>query len=603
MDHVLNETNQEAPVEAEKNPASIPWWMVIASGTATLIACGGWLKGIQRYLGFGDIDPKPVVAGFTGLAFVYLISALLDRRENLVRTKSAGVRWLLVHMAFCAGLISFGSWWFSSPLNPNRIPVAMVFGLSGIWIAMFGAGWVYRHQIPAWNAIALLSIAPVFFFANAVRSQGIDGVGRPMTGFTWQKKRIVIKELSLEDDSSKLENRVVDEAWRGESWPQYMGRNRDGVGSPMFDPSNISEKYMALQWEVPVGPSWSSCVVDEDLIYTQEVRDGHEHAIALNMKDGARRWSSKLSTMYQSALGGDGSRATPSIAGSYLVALSADGTLVCMDRFSGKEHWRHQILDEAESERLYHGACGSPLCIEDKVYVFPGSEKGKAILAYSLVSGELAHQGGDQRASYSSLSSIVLHGQPMILACGGEKTIAYSLDLRRIFFSHPFSNSDKTICSQPLVIDPEQGIFLLSAGYGVGSQCVQASPGESPNVAWKVKELWSNRKNLKTKFCSAVAHNGLLFGLNEGVLECVRAADGTRVWKDGRYGHGQLILCGSLLVLQCEDGSLAVVDAAEEFSERLLSAQLNGKTWNHPTWSRPFLLLRNDTKLRCLRIN
>src|SRR5438552_2397104 len=64
-----------------------------------------------------------------------------------------------------------------------------------------------------------------------------------------------------------------------------------------------------------------------------------------------------------------------------------------------------------------------------------------------------------------------------------------------------------------------------------------------------VVELWKNR-NLKSEFSNIVARDGFLYGLDDGILACLDIANGQRRWKDGRYGHGQLLLINDLLLVQ-----------------------------------------------------
>jgi outer membrane protein assembly factor BamB len=52
---------------------------------------------------------------------------------------------------------------------------------------------------------------------------------------------------------------------------------------------------------------------------------------------------------------------------------------------------------------------------------------------------------------------------------------------------------------------------------------------------------------MKSKFAHLYAHDGNLYGLDDGILACVNLADGAQRWKEGRYGHGQGLARGRSL--------------------------------------------------------
>jgi len=109
--------------------------------------------------------------------------------------------------------------------------------------------------------------------------------------------------------------------------------------------------------------------------------------------------------------------------------------------------------------------------------------------------------------------------------------------------------------------------------------------------------------NKKSEFSNIVARDGFIYGLDDGILACVDITTGDRKWKEGRYGHGQLILVDDLLLVQTEQGPIALVEAnPTEYREAARLSGLNAKTWNTPALAGEFLLIRNDQEAVCYQL-
>ena len=65
-------------------------------------------------------------------------------------------------------------------------------------------------------------------------------------------------------------------------------------------------------------------------------------------------------------------------------------------------------------------------------------------------------------------------------------------------------------------------------------------------------------------------HDGDAFGFDGNILSCIDLKDGTRQWKGGRYGNGQMVLLPDqdLLLVLTEEGELALVGATTDQFKR-----------------------------------
>jgi hypothetical protein len=141
----------------------------------------------------------------------------------------------------------------------------------------------------------------------------------------------------------------------------------------------------------------------------------------------------------------------------------------------------------------------------------------------------------------------------------------------------------------------------MTATGGIGARRLTLSHGAD---GWNVKERWTSNA-LKPYFNDYVIHKGHAYGFDGNILASVDVADGTRKWKGGRYGSGQLILLAEqdLLLVLAEEGELALVSATpDRFIEIARVPAIEGKTWNHPVLVGDVLLVRNGEEMAAFRL-
>lgn len=123
-------------------------------------------------------------------------------------------------------------------------------------------------------------------------------------------------------------------------------------------------------------------------------------------------------------------------------------------------------------------------------------------------------------------------------------------------------------------------------------------------AGWSSSEQWTSQ-GLKPYFKDFVVHQGHAYGFDGGILSCIDLRDGSRKWKGGRYGHGQMLLLPEqdLLLVLAEEGEIALVSATPaRYQEVARRSALTGKTWNHPAISGRTLLVRNGEEMAAFRL-
>ena len=141
--------------------------------------------------------------------------------------------------------------------------------------------------------------------------------------------------------------------------------------------------------------------------------------------------------------------------------------------------------------------------------------------------------------------------------------------------------------------------ILLSLGYGKGSKLLQV---DFSGGIFSAKELWRSNR-MKAKFTNLIFHDDHFYGLDDGIFACIDAQRGRRKWKDGRYGHGQILLRGDHILVMAENGDVVLLEANPEKQVELTKfAALDGKTWNPPALAGDYLLVRNHREAACYKL-
>jgi outer membrane protein assembly factor BamB len=227
-------------------------------------------------------------------------------------------------------------------------------------------------------------------------------------------------------------------------------------------------------------------------------------------------------------------------------------------------------------------------------------------MAFSLEDGSVLWTQGTSQISYSSPALMNIHGVEQIVSVNQGDVTGHAWEDGRVLWTTawPSSSNGAACASQPVQIDGSK--ILLGKGYSQGSKVFEVTLEAEvqklesvDRVSWATKEIWVNSKTLKTKFTSAIYFDGKLFGLSDGILECVDPADGSRIWRGQRYGQGQALMVNGALLISSEDGRIIAVDRETGKPLGEMSV-LEGVTWNTSAVAGPYLLVRNGTEAVCL---
>jgi outer membrane protein assembly factor BamB len=344
-------------------------------------------------------------------------------------------------------------------------------------------------------------------------------------------------------------------------YAEYRGVRRDGVVQGPALARDWQAHPPRELWRQPVGGGYAGFVVQGGVLVTIEQRRDREAVVCYDAATGGEVWVFSYPADFQESMGGPGPRATPTIAGTDVFSLGAVGDLVCLDLRTGKKKWNVNIL--ADNANIMWAMSGSPLVYQNMVIVNAGAQtpasRGKALRAYDRSSGSLIWASGDTRAGYSSPMLATLAGKLQILLFDADCIAGYDPRDGARLWKKDWPGFQGVNVAQPLVVHGDR--IFVSRSYDVGAGAMLKITEK--DGGWQVPDppLWENRY-LRCKFTSPVLYKDHIFGLDEGIMVCLDVKTGKRLWRGGRYGHGQILLSGGLILVLAEDGKLVLVEAA-----------------------------------------
>ena len=199
--------------------------------------------------------------------------------------------------------------------------------------------------------------------------------------------------------------------------------------------------------------------------------------------------------------------------------------------------------------------------------------------------------------SFQAVKDLVtIDGVPQVLLLSEAGATSVALADGTLLWEHSWKGYP--IVQPALTAD---GDVLISVSESSGTRRIAVARGPG---GWTVAERWTSNR-LKPYFNDFVVHNGHAFGFDGSILTCIDLKDGTRTWKGGRYGNGQLQLLADqdLLLVSSEEGELALVkENTDQFTELVRFKAIEGKTWNHQVLAGDVLLVRNGEEMAAFRL-
>ena len=180
----------------------------------------------------------------------------------------------------------------------------------------------------------------------------------------------------------------------------------------------------------------------------------------------------------------------------------------------------------------------------NRLIVLADGRRNNSVVCYDKENGSGTWAVLSDQIGYSTPVLATFGGERQIIVCAQNRTVGLRLADGALLWEYPWKvQHDNLPIAQPVLLTSNRS--LLSAGYFTGCAAVEVS---STGNKFSASTVWQN-KNLKNKFTSSVVYQDYIYGLDEDTLTCISAGTGKRLWKEGRYGYGQVLLAGDYLIV------------------------------------------------------
>lgn len=377
----------------------------------------------------------------------------------------------------------------------------------------------------------------------------------------------------------------------GADWPQWRGIHRDGMSPETGLLKSWPEGGPKQIWKATgLGEGFSSFAVVKGRIYTQGQRENQEYVMAYDAATGKKLWETAAGSAFRERRG-HGPRGTPTVDGTVLYALSADGTLVCLNLADGKQVWSQNIVERYKGEVPHWGISESPLVDGNRVIVTPGGSDGTLVALDKRNGNPLWKSKGSDGAAYSSPIIVDSGGlkQYVTLTSGGAVGVAASTG-EMLWRYDKVANRTANIATPLFAKDH----IFVSTDYGTGCALLKVAA-----TTGKTTEVYFNRE-MKNHYSSSVLVGGHLYGFSSTVLTAMNFLTGDVSWRDRTVGKGSVTFADGMLYVFSERGQVALVEAAPDaYKEKgrfsIPAGEFN--TWTPPVIANGRLYLREQDNL------
>lgn len=393
-------------------------------------------------------------------------------------------------------------------------------------------------------------------------------------------------------------------------WPQLGGPGRDYAPPAPTLATQWPAGGPRVIWERELGLGYSGISIVDDDLYTMYREGEDEIVLAADAATGETRWEHRYAAPFAPHMRmehGTGPHTTPLVTGDLVVTVGIRGTVFALDRESGEEEWRVELVEDLGGTKMDRGYSSSPLAHHEWI-ILPVGGRGQGIVAFDRETGEIAWKNQDFAASYSSPRLIEVNGQRQLVYLTREQVVGLGASSGELLWAHDHPCMYGLNVSTPLWSEEDQLLFVSSA-YDGGSRVLKLRrESDGGSRAWRtvVDELWAH-KQMRLHIGNAlrvgdwvVASNG---DFGPVPFTAVNVKSGEVGWRSREVSRAFQVLADGKLILLDEDGVLYLATASPQGLEIHARHELfSEKTWTPPTLVGRHLYARDTARMVALEL-
>ena len=372
-------------------------------------------------------------------------------------------------------------------------------------------------------------------------------------------------------------------------WPQWRGPNRDGKSTE----TGLLKEWPAggpkLIWKTQgLGAGYASLSVVQGRIYTLGQHDETQFIMALDAATGKKLWETPNGGAYHERRG-DGPRGAPTIEGDRLWAMTADGTVSCLDIKTGKKIWSQSSVKDYGGSVPNWGYSESPL-IDGERLIFVTGGSGSAIVAIDKSTGKLVWKSQGDHAAYSSAMIADTGRIRQVLAFTSRGAVGVRADNGELLWRYDRIANRTANIATPIF---HNGHAFFSSDYGTGCVLLKLDAGG------KADEVYFNGE-MKNHYSTSVLVDDHLYGYSSAILTAMKFMTGEVAWKNRSVGKGSVIYADGHLYANGENGTVGLIEATPAgYKEKSRFSYSKGDlpTWAVPAISNGHLYIRDQDTL------
>jgi outer membrane protein assembly factor BamB len=404
---------------------------------------------------------------------------------------------------------------------------------------------------------------------------------------------------------------LLSAALQAEDWPQWRGRNRDGVCSETGLLDSFPAEGLKVRWRVPVGWGWSSPVVAQGRVYLADAEVAKpkpkERLHCFDEATGKALWTHAYEVAYPDwafdPKQESGPVATPIVQNGKVYTLGRLGHLFCLDARKGDVLWQKNLQKDYQVE--WAPGTPSPLIDGNLLILLIGGKPGACVVAFHKDTGKEVWKALDESLTFSSPIVLNSGGKRQLIVWTQESVTSLDPAAGKTYWRQPLRTSGDYAVSTPVFHNDR----LL-----IGGLMFQLDRDKPAAVVLWPESKAPARRVLSHTSTALLQGDHLYSAKSSGELVCLEASTGEQVWestkvtdlKNGASIH--LTANGDSVLLYTDQGELIRAQLSPKGYKEVSRARLLEPTfpfggrkvaWPPPAYANGHVFARNGAELVC----